>query len=639
MRLGFRSCLFLMTCLCSGFLVNNANASVSAKEVYKQAKDGNVNYLRLIKRYDGAIDTVDKNGDTAYCLALRQKDKNAQALLKEMGADTKANCVESAKKNKQVVKDRKIVADKKNSRFREDDDNASYNLLTGGVVVGVAGGVVALASAGGGGGGGSKGGSSSGGSSSGGSGTPNKPVEGSVSPETFSDVKEYNVGNFLGNINASKAYSFMYTKDSDGNLVSHRAADDKPLSMVKVGVFDTGVYANEGLSGKIISGYDANKYNSDADLYAFDAGNVEYYIYKKNNLYYPIIYYSDETWDKGSNVALTREQLQDYLEACNAEFGTDVEFSDFVVMNADGKYSPGIGTLSLDEFFNAASKAGYINHGTHVAGIIAANKDDENMHGVAFENAKLVVVSWDTETEVFSGTKYMIDEGVQVINNSWGVDQDENGTSLKMPDIESDKVNIFDGKHDDVLKAYAYTAKNGAVWVESTGNAGASQPSLYIGLPTLDLSNLAFKNEKGEIDTSYAYAGPNELEAPFVAVTAIDSNKTSKNAPKGTIADFANRCGDASAYCLAAPGVGVNSTIATEDGMAAKSGTSQATPVVSGSIALLKGYYNWLSAQNIAYLLLETADNSGAYANSAIYGQGVLDLEAAVTTPLGDLKL
>jgi hypothetical protein len=69
------------------------------------------------------------------------------------------------------------------------------------------------------------------------------------------------------------------------------------------------------------------------------------------------------------------------------------------------------------------------------------------------------------------------------------------------------------------------------------------------------------------------------------------------------------------------------------------SGTSQAAPVVSGSIALLKGYYHWLSAQNIAYLLLETADNSGAYANEAIYGQGVLDLEAAVTTPIKDLGL
>ena len=68
-------------------------------------------------------------------------------------------------------------------------------------------------------------------------------------------------------------------------------------------------------------------------------------------------------------------------------------------------------------------------------------------------------------------------------------------------------------------------------------------------------------------------------------------------------------------------------------------GTSQATPVVSGSIALLQGYYPWLKAQNIAYLLLETANNRGEYAKSEIYGQGALDLEAAVTTPIGELGL
>jgi hypothetical protein len=68
-------------------------------------------------------------------------------------------------------------------------------------------------------------------------------------------------------------------------------------------------------------------------------------------------------------------------------------------------------------------------------------------------------------------------------------------------------------------------------------------------------------------------------------------------------------------------------------------GTSMATPVVSGSIALLNGYYPWLNAQNVAYLLLETANDSGDYANKEIYGQGVLDLEAAVTTPIGDVGL
>ena len=54
---------------------------------------------------------------------------------------------------------------------------------------------------------------------------------------------------------------------------------------------------------------------------------------------------------------------------------------------------------------------------------------------------------------------------------------------------------------------------------------------------------------------------------------------------------------------------------------------------------MLNGYYPWLSAQNVAWLLLETANNKGEYANSQKYGRGALDLEAAITTPIGDLGL
>lgn len=64
-----------------------------------------------------------------------------------------------------------------------------------------------------------------------------------------------------------------------------------------------------------------------------------------------------------------------------------------------------------------------------------------------------------------------------------------------------------------------------------------------------------------------------------------------------------------------------------------------ATPAVAGSVALLMGYYPWLSAQNVAYILLETANDQGEYADSAKYGQGALDLEAAVTTPIDGLRL
>lgn len=34
-------------------------------------------------------------------------------------------------------------------------------------------------------------------------------------------------------------------------------------------------------------------------------------------------------------------------------------------------------------------------HGTHVAGIIAADRNGAGMHGVAFENAEIIAARWD----------------------------------------------------------------------------------------------------------------------------------------------------------------------------------------------------------------------------------------------------
>ena len=46
-----------------------ASIPVSANIIYKQASEGNIHYLNLIRRYSGVVDTKNKSGDTAYCLA------------------------------------------------------------------------------------------------------------------------------------------------------------------------------------------------------------------------------------------------------------------------------------------------------------------------------------------------------------------------------------------------------------------------------------------------------------------------------------------------------------------------------------------------------------------------------------------
>ena len=67
-------------------------------------------------------------------------------------------------------------------------------------------------------------------------------------------------------------------------------------------------------------------------------------------------------------------------------------------------------------------------------------------------------------------------------------------------------------------------------------------------------------------------------------------------------------------------------------------GTSFAAPVVSGSLALLKELFPSVGNYELANRLLVAANKEGIYADSSIYGQGLLNLDAA-TRPVGDLSV
>ena len=131
-----------------------------------------------------------------------------------------------------------------------------------------------------------------------------------------------------------------------------------------------------------------------------------------------------------------------------------------------------------------------------------------------------------------------------------------------------------------------------------------------------------------------------ELRGHSLAVVATDR--------QGRIAEFSSRCGIAKAFCLAAPGVGITGPVPElycADGTAEcylsleESGTSSAAPFVTGGIGLLAEHYrNQLGNDEVVERLLATADKTGEYADSDIYGQGFLDLDAA-TRPVGGTRM
>ena len=116
----------------------------------------------------------------------------------------------------------------------------------------------------------------------------------------------------------------------------------------------------------------------------------------------------------------------------------------------------------------------------------------------------------------------------------------------------------------------------------------------------------------------------------------------------GFHAEYSNFCGplpldwDAARwgrhYCLAAPGtVNAVDSWGQDHIYHETEGTSFAAPVVSGAIALLMEHFRGqLGNVEIVKRVVNTADNTGHYAQREIYGAGLLDIEAALK-PVGEI--
>lgn len=246
-----------------------------------------------------------------------------------------------------------------------------------------------------------------------------------------------------------------------------------------------------------------------------------------------------------------------------------------------------------------------IGHGTQMAGILAANKDDHGMHGVAF-NAQLIPFRFGDDNEPFffdseiaQSWQAGFDKGARILNNSW---------ANAIPATE-----INEARYNQVMPESLVTARklvqDGAVFVFPTGNELRREPLAEPGLP------LALP----------------ELEKGWIAVVALKSDGSAINAKS-------NYCGVAAAWCIAVPGgdsgAGQGLLTTGKDGdYVQTAGTSPAAALVSGALAALHSRYPELTAQQVRERLLATANRTGIYANIEAYGRGLMDLEAASRQP------
>jgi subtilisin family serine protease len=211
-------------------------------------------------------------------------------------------------------------------------------------------------------------------------------------------------------------------------------------------------------------------------------------------------------------------------------------------------------------------------HGTHVAGIIAAERDNElGMKGVA-NNVKIMSIRTvpdgdERDKDVAAAIVYAVDNGASVINMSFG-----KGASPRK---------------DVVDEAVRYALKNDVLLVHAAGNDG-KEVTNENNFPTDRFEKRGFLNLFG---SKYA--------DNWIEVGAL-------NWKTGEVlaAPFSNYSPE---YVdLFAPGMSIYSTT-PDNGYEDLQGTSMAAPVVAGVAAMLRSYYPDLTAEQVKSILMQSA--------------------------------
>ncbi|MDT0538662.1 S8 family peptidase [Croceitalea sp. P059] len=206
------------------------------------------------------------------------------------------------------------------------------------------------------------------------------------------------------------------------------------------------------------------------------------------------------------------------------------------------------------------------SHGTHVAGIIAAERNNgKGVNGVA-NNVKLMSIRAvpngdEYDKDIALGIRYAVDNGAKIINCSFG--------------------KSFSPNAEWVYEAIEYAASKDVLIVHAAGNDGNDLD---------DASNSNFPND-------HKYKGT-EISDNMITVGALAPSYGSK-----MVATFSNY--GSTNVDVFAPGDDIYSTMPNNT-YEFQGGTSMAAPAVAGVAALIRSYYPSLSASQVKNVLMQS---------------------------------
>lgn len=226
------------------------------------------------------------------------------------------------------------------------------------------------------------------------------------------------------------------------------------------------------------------------------------------------------------------------------------------------KHKDLLGKVTLDEALFDYSG----NHPTHVAGIIAAKKSNNNdilnMHGVAY-NAN--IFAYHVLADIAKPNFVNVDSSALIVNESFGPETFLSETaSIAQKSLNNDLV------------------REGKLIIHAAGNMGKLE---WKGLMN------GYKED---------------TKNGFIGVSSINSLVSSKS-PKFLRYDT-NLAGGLKKNFIVAPGNNINSTFPL-NGYKTQDGTSMAAPYVTGTAALVQEACPYLTGKQIGDIILSTANN------------------------------
>lgn len=236
-------------------------------------------------------------------------------------------------------------------------------------------------------------------------------------------------------------------------------------------------------------------------------------------------------------------------------------------------------------------------HGSHVAGIAAAKRDDSGMHGVAFDADIWAGALLGDYDHIDLPQYFAACPEARIFNNSWGsttydASFDASGNEVS---LESFISNILMQDQETTYIARYAQAHPQSVFVFAAGNNGQMAPNFSAVTPRfLGVGNLANWISVGAINANNGCIVKKEDGTLLVKEAGVPW--------------FTNLAKGSELLTVMAPGSNIYSLKADTNGYMLDSGTSMAAPVVSGALALVAQAYPWMSGKQLADAVLTTAN-------------------------------